>query len=51
MIGAYLSFSVVRAYLPGLLSLRAFPLFSLLTKRIPGQAAYRTTGEGLGSDG
>ena len=35
MIGASLSFSFIQAYLPGLLFLRAFPLFSLLTKRIP----------------
>ena len=37
MIGAYLSFSVLQAYLLTLLSLRAFPLFCLLTKRIPGR--------------
>jgi len=39
MIGAYLSFSVVQASLPGLLASRAFPPFSLLTKRIPAISA------------
>jgi hypothetical protein len=40
MIGAYLSFSFVQAYLLGLLSLRASPHFCLLTKRIPYDCHY-----------
>ena len=41
MIGAYLSFSVFQACLLGLLCLRAFPSFSLLTKRIPALSQRR----------
>ena len=48
MIGAYLSFSVVQASLPGLLASRAFPPFSLLTKRIPDLPDKQyAVGEGL----
>ena len=49
MIGASLSFSVIQACLPGLLFLRASPLFSLLTKRIPTRLLRNLAcvGEGL----